>query len=825
MFPRDTGGSIRKGLAPPGRSAYTPLVRALPLLFALASGIAFAAPPAEVPRDATFGADRATLAWTAVSGAEAYHVYRGEAPSSYDHACRVYRSLATSALLPETPPAGALFYYFVSAVNAEGEGILGTDSSETSVPNLSPCADGDGDLVADNLDNCPLVANPAQADQNEDGIGDRCDAKTYDFESDAPGQHPAGMTRVGPVAQALTVKDYFGDRAISFDQAGAGAHERFDRLDGGTSFLDTTVWLDFEEGPLYGTVELWSDGAHGWNAGGGLIVQLSGVEDVRVYQRRGNQVPLQDFRPAIPAGGRVRLRLLKGPGTESTLHLDSWDGTAFVPDWGVWTVADDRLLRGLSVVVQDYFGGPRRFTRVTVEHAVPSGLLTLRKDFRGSSDWKVFQRDALDRASIPVRFFHRLDVPGRVEARVVVATTGAVVPGHDYPDHALPLDPAPAGAAGEIVLLDVPAGGNYDVQIRLVRASDGAVLATGLLDEVAVGDVFLAGGQSNMSGYSGNLNGAEAPVDTVHLFGNDYRWKRAVEPMDDGTDQVDLVSSESPLHSLMLRFGKEIAQARGVPVGIIPGPLGGTNLFSQWQRNAAQPADRGTLYGSLLHRGLAQGYAAPVKGFLWYQGESDVGRSDYEANLKQLVSQYRADLSAPGLFFGIVQLATNFGANLNNWVGLQEQQRRVVETTPATALVATVDQPRSDTIHLSVEGYKTVGVRLARELREHLYGEAIDASARLLKATVVGNNRRIELEYDRDVTGGHDALYRVSHAGAPVTVRNVSTSGRIVTLGLGGQVATGATVSYGYSWEPAAAWLKDLAGTPVPCFKDYPTTP
>ena len=39
----------------------------------------------------------------------------------------------------------------------------------------APCADGDADGVCDSDDNCPSVANPAQADSDADGVGDACE--------------------------------------------------------------------------------------------------------------------------------------------------------------------------------------------------------------------------------------------------------------------------------------------------------------------------------------------------------------------------------------------------------------------------------------------------------------------------------------------------------------------------------------------------------------------------------------------------------------------------------------------------------------------------
>jgi len=667
-------------------------------------------------------------------------------------------------------------------------------------------------------------------DQDLDGVLDTCDPKTYTFESDIVGTRPAGTTPLdAPSVFAIVTVDRGGDNAAAFSGDGSViAYERFDRAAADVPLQDTTVFADLD--PTGGSLnlELGNDGSLGGYAGGSIIFQVQPSNATAFYERQANQIRHAVVGPVLPASGRIRLRMLRGDGIAGSVHLDGVVGGAWQVDLFVYDVPDVRPYRGLEVAASNYYGGARAIRRLTVVRAIPPGPLTIAKAPARSMDEQVFQRGADGTAAIPLRLLYRLPQGGTAEARVARADTGDVLTGFEFADHVFAL---PGRAEGRIDLLlpSVPQGGNYDVQVRM-RDAAGATLSQQALTDVGVGDVYVAAGQSNMSGYSGNLIGVEAPTALAHLFHNDGTWKAAQEPMDDGLNQTDWISIEYPASSCLLSFANELSSRTGVPVGIVPTSLGGTNLYAQWQRFATFHAHRGTLYGSMISRATKACPTTPVRGLLWFQGESDAlsnrTRAQHLADLQQLVSQARADLANPNLVFLCGQLGTYDAANQPYWIGVQEAQREAVAADPLAALATAVDLGKADSIHFNVAGYRTMGQRFARGARQRVFGQGVDPTNDLVSASLAPAATSVTLTYERPVTGGAASLYRATDAGGALTVTSAVTTGATVTVSFDRAMGAAGRLAYGYSNVPTDPWVKDAAdASPVPGFDAMVVTP
>ncbi|MEQ8353003.1 MAG: sialate O-acetylesterase [Leptospiraceae bacterium] len=144
--------------------------------------------------------------------------------------------------------------------------------------------------------------------------------------------------------------------------------------------------------------------------------------------------------------------------------------------------------------------------------------------------------------------------------------------------------------------------------------------------------LFILAGQSNMSG-RGNLENLQHRESdpAIYVFGNDYRWKVAQEPVDDPQDQLDLVSRDSGAGvGPSLAFASELRKNRSDAIGLIPCAMGATTMF-EWERRLSPES----LYGSCLQRSREASKMGRIKAVLFFQGEWDALDIGYDRLLAE----------------------------------------------------------------------------------------------------------------------------------------------------------------------------------------------
>jgi sialate O-acetylesterase len=271
-------------------------------------------------------------------------------------------------------------------------------------------------------------------------------------------------------------------------------------------------------------------------------------------------------------------------------------------------------------------------------------------------------------------------------------------------------------------------------------------------------DTWILAGQSNMQGV-GLLSEALSPDDRVWAFSMAGKWEPAQDPLHPlwlscqpvhqelrrpnlPPEQQGLSNEE--LHKLStavcgaglgLSFGKAMADALGTPVGLLPAAHGGTSL-DQWSPSLKEHGGH-SLYGAMLQSVKAAG--APLRGLLWYQGESDAladqGQT-YGERLAAWITALREDLGLPDLPVLLVQLgnfvSTDRGTE-HAWDLVREALAELPMQVPFTAVTTAADLPLNDIIHVDAGGLIRLGRRLARQAL-HLAGHAEYASGPVLQS-------------------------------------------------------------------------------------------
>jgi sialate O-acetylesterase len=134
-----------------------------------------------------------------------------------------------------------------------------------------------------------------------------------------------------------------------------------------------------------------------------------------------------------------------------------------------------------------------------------------------------------------------------------------------------------------------------------------------------------------------------------------------------------------------------------------------------------------------------------IKGFCWYQGESNAGKpAEYAALLPVLIKDWRSKWNLGELPFLYVQLPGfmdyNYLPSESNWAILRESQLKAL-SIPNTAMAVAIDLGEWNDIH--PDNKKEVGERLALSALKLAYGETIVHSGPLYQSHTKEGNKII----------------------------------------------------------------------------------
>jgi sialate O-acetylesterase len=334
---------------------------------------------------------------------------------------------------------------------------------------------------------------------------------------------------------------------------------------------------------------------------------------------------------------------------------------------------------------------------------------------------------------------------------------------------------APATASAE-----ADKDGKWSVKLPKQAAGTGYQLGvkgknTVTFSNVAVGEVWVCSGQSNMQwefwrnnlGEQSKTVPAAAKNDNIRLM--TLQRVTATTPRDEfpvvtvnreGTKGPDAPkvhygkwlpcdpASVQEFSAVAYYFGRDLEKALKVPVGLIVNSWGGmpceayTSLealdaepslkhYADRARAAAKqfeadkkPAGPGTptvLYNALVHPLLK----FPVKGAIWYQGESNAGRAyEYRTLYPTMIKDWRTRWGGDFPFVGVQLAPFQGGKSGVDYAELRDAQLHATKVLPKVGIAVITDAGNETDIHPPQK--EVVGHRLALNARALAYGEKIE---------------------------------------------------------------------------------------------------
>ena len=345
--------------------------------------------------------------------------------------------------------------------------------------------------------------------------------------------------------------------------------------------------------------------------------------------------------------------------------------------------------------------------------------------------------------------------------------------------------------------------GEWSLMLRPMSAARNLTLtiesgnAKRVFHNVAVGEVWLCSGQSNMAfklqqAATASDDMPNASDDDLRFYDMKPNWETydcawpvsAIDSLNHlqyfcrASWRVSTPATARNFSAIAYYFGKMLRDSLQVPVGVICNAVGGApaeswidrntlethfplilrdwlhnDFIQQWVRERAVKNISNVPVGKARHpyepcylfeSGILPLQRYPVKGVAWYQGESNSHNMEaHEKLFKLLVNSWRSNWNRDDMPFYFVQLSS---LNRPSWTWFRDSQLRLMRQIQNTGMAVTSDIGDSLDVHPIHK--KEVGERLARWALSKTYGKSIVPSGPLFaKAWREGSAAVVAFDY------------------------------------------------------------------------------
>ncbi|PKV62952.1 GDSL-type esterase/lipase family protein [Pontibacter ramchanderi] len=429
---------------------------------------------------------------------------------------------------------------------------------------------------------------------------------------------------------------------------------------------------------------------------------------------------------------------------------------------------------------------------------------------------------------------------------------------------------ATTGADGRwrVELSPQKAGGPFQME---VSTTDKKIL----VQDILVGEVWLCSGQSNMAfplkaSQEGRREMRQAqqtadirllhmkPLAETGNFVWDSTTLRKVNQLAyfSGTWQRCDSTAAGEYSAVAFHFGKQLRERLKVPVGLIQVAVGGSTTESWidrhtlehhpqlvdmlhnwrssdfvmgWARERAGVNTQGTANAKQRHpyepaynfeAGIAALTLFPIKGVIWYQGESNAHNTElHEELFRTLVRGWREKWGGDIPFY-YAQLSS---IDRPGWQHFRDSQRRLLSQLKNTGMAVTSDLGDSLDVHPTQK--RQVGNRLAAWALANTYRQRVPYSGPLFdKARFVGQQAVCSFEHAKGLRASDGTVLRgFEVAGSDMVFHKASAEIRGSQVWVSAEKVP-APKYVRYAWEPfTRANLVNKAGFPASTFTSFTT--